>query len=151
MSSKEGVLISGHALFHMHNCATKIWGSYDWAVDSLTCLNKYAHRILSFYLAYDNILVQLYSDAFCIVLNYLSVEDLSHSASVWKLKVWLRWTNLLPSSNLLNLSEEIWSNRPIGSQLHLKSQIFNHSYDLNTGGPRFRIDSKLLVFEWSYD
>ena len=39
-SSKQGALISGHAFFPVCNCATEIRGSYDWPVDSLTCLNN---------------------------------------------------------------------------------------------------------------
>ena len=49
----EGMLISGHAFFSVPNCAMEIWGSYDWPVDLLTCLNKYTHRIWSYYLAYN--------------------------------------------------------------------------------------------------
>ena len=43
---------------HSSQCTTvqqKYKGSYKWPVDSLTCLNNYTHRILSYYLAYNNI------------------------------------------------------------------------------------------------
>ena len=40
---------------HSSLCAIKIWGSSDWHVDSLTCLNKYTHGISPYYLVYGSI------------------------------------------------------------------------------------------------
>ena len=40
MAPKEGALSSRPASFPVHNCATEIWGSYYWLVDSLACLNN---------------------------------------------------------------------------------------------------------------
>ena len=40
--SREGTPTGGHGFFLMCICATEIWGSFDWPVDSLTSLKMYS-------------------------------------------------------------------------------------------------------------
>ena len=45
------MLKSGLALFLVPNCETEIWGSYNWPVDSLTCLNITRLQVISLHQA----------------------------------------------------------------------------------------------------
>ena len=99
-SSKEGALISRHIFFLVRNCAIEIWGSYDWPVDSLTCLNKYTYRyclVIKLMATYPKLL-------FWRVCWIPSTQNWDFSCPPFEWEVtWLDW-----SSENLTKSPDFW-------------------------------------------